>query len=256
MMDIRQDTDIRQNAELRRRFQESFPLAKRMEKEASQLDVKIFLSFLKKHKLFGSSLRDELADLYDLINESWHLAGKIKEGKAGSKDKDLLEKLTLKIEHKSKEILDKLEEGRHILIDMRKKLWHFINNEEQLLSVLTKKRPVPPQVMHAATMIQGALNDIKPLFEAISTAYEKRSLDISAMIDEEVLKIQENLKRGNAERVDFKRILSHVKEVEQEIDDLIAKEEKRIKLSKVTEKNTKLIEKAVAHILEQETPPG
>lgn len=249
IMDVQQ-----QSADVRKLFQQSFPLAKRMEREAKQLDVKILLNFLKKHKLFGKSLRNELADLYDLINESWHLAGKIREGKASAKDKELLDKLVLKTEKKSGEILDRLEEGKNIIVDMRKKIWHFINNEEQLLRVLTKSRPVPPAVIHAATMIQGALNEIKPLFEAISTAYEKRALDISDMIDEEVLKVQENMRTPQAPAVDFKRILDHVRSVEKEIDDILAMEEKRIKLAKVTEKNAKLIEKAVAHILEHELP--
>ena len=239
--------------DVRRLFKESFPLAERTVKEAKQLDVKIFLNFLKKHKLFGKSLRDELADLYDLINESWHLAAKIREGKANKNDKKLLEKLTLEIEKKTDEILSKIEEGKNILVEMRKKLWHFINHEEQLLNILTRRRPVPAEVMHAATMIHGALNEIKPLFEAISTAYEKRALDIEHMIDEEVLKIQKNIQTG-APQIDFSHILGHVKEVEQEIDSVIAKEERRIKLAKVTEKNAKLIQKAVEHILEQELP--
>ncbi|MBN1544949.1 hypothetical protein JW898_05830 [Candidatus Woesearchaeota archaeon] len=248
----------------RKNLESAFPLAKRAAGEAGQLDVKIFLKFLKKHKLFGESLKQEIAEIYDLLHESWELAEEIRNKPEHEKEFDRLNKITYELETKNTDLLNKLDAGKHMILQMGKNLRMFYNDELKILSLLKefneglhregklKQVPHATQLVNEATNIQGALHQIKPLFEAIATAYEKDSIEIGKMIEEEMRKVEYKVRGNDAQHIDFRKILEHVKYVEGQIDKLIEKAEKEQKLANVSQRSARMMEILIGKMLERE----
>jgi hypothetical protein len=249
-----------------KQLEAAFPLAKAAEKDAKQLDVKIFLKFLKKHKLFGESLKQELAEIYDLLHESWELAEDIRKRPGHGKELEKLSEITYEIEKKNNEMLEKLAAGKYVIAQMGQKLTRFYNDERKILELLKefydgmkrmgkmKQTPHVTQLMDSATNIQGALHKIKPLFEAISTAYERDSIEIEKMIEEERMKIEKKVRGKSADPIDFRKLLEHVKYVEGLINDLITKAEEEAKLENVSKENARLMEIIIGQMLEKDLP--
>ncbi|MBU2561846.1 MAG: hypothetical protein KKD17_06110 [Nanoarchaeota archaeon] len=248
----------------RKNLESAFPLAKRAAGEAEQLDVKIFLKFLKKHKLFGQSLKQELAGIYDLLHESWELAEEIRKKPEHQKEFDRLSKITYELEAKTADLLNKLKAGKHMMVVMGKNLRMFYNDELKILALLkefheglkregrVKQMPNVTQLMNEATNIQGALHQIKPMFEAIATAYEKDSIEIERMIDDEMRKVEAKVRGKDAQHIDFRKILEHVKYVEGQIDNLVEKAEQEQKLVNVSQHSARLMEIIIGKMLERE----
>ncbi len=247
-------------------LKEAFPLAKKTVEEAKELDVKIFLKFLKKHKLFGKTMMEKLAKIHDLLKESWQIAEEIRAhpDKSHEEELDRLSKMTFEIEKLRGDVLEDLDKGKHLLTEMGGQLSAFYNDERRILGLvdelytnmkekgLVSVKPGVTQLMHTATNMQGAIHKIKPLFEAISTAYEQDSVEIERMLDEEQKKVEDKLKGHEAADINFKPILEHIKYVQGKIEELVDKAEQEAKLEKVAKRDAKLMEVVIGKMLERE----
>jgi hypothetical protein len=237
---------------------QTFILSRRFEKGVKGFDVKVVLDILKKNRLFADSLKTNLVLLYDLLKESWELMETVhvKRAQLQIPDEEMRKILdnTEKIISLRKHIEEDLIDGQNEMDEMYTKLRFLAAQAEKIIKLVKEMKDdlSKPQkralstlgtsMENVATEITGIFHIVQQVFTVIYQAYEKESLEITELLDDEIDKLDKffiadmaAIKAGRApepQQIDFKLVFQKIAFVQRGMDRIIENAEKEQKLAK------------------------